>query len=307
MIRWISVAASLVLAGCAGTPEDSLDPESGNTALQGVAAAEPLPKPMRKAFYAIEQDPRMCPSPTCGGWWIRELNGPGTTPQYVSTLNFKPSGLDGANIGYVLQAPQEAVIVMGELGPGVGRTVELFVDEAYLGLPGVTPTVDAVYSVTELPLDCVSCPALRANLVNTSTVLSAYSLSVKSAAPPDVQLDWLHGRVLWHHALVSASFLSTTTSDAAQTIDASQVWIKLADAVGPCPPSPASAVVPCADGLVPTYTRDQNRCLLFDQCVKPGACPLPFVACQAGYRFASWAVTPNGCDTYACDPGFVAP
>jgi hypothetical protein len=163
----------------------------------------------------------------------------------------------------------------------------------------VTPTETTIYAVTAGPLACVNCPNLRASLVNTSKVLSATALSVKRAALPMVQIDWLEGRIFADRALVSANV--------GANVDSSQVWIRVPDLAGPCPPAPATAIAPCSSGLTQVFTRDANRCIVGAGCLKAGPCPLYLQACSSGYRQVGWPAAPNACSAYACDPEFVAP
>ena len=297
--------ALLLTAACGTSSLDSRGAETDlSAAADGIAAA---PTKVEK-YYAIRPDPRLCPSPMCGGYFLRELNASSVAEQYVSELDFHPSGLEQKQIDLVLGTEPVRVILRGALGPGDQGTQLLLVTGAFIGMPNVQPAVDTVFSVRVLPIDCATCPTLRATRVNTTKEESAHTLTVKRAARPYVQLDWLEGRVLGAGALVSASIGSpgsvTASAGAAITIDASQVWLQLPDQRS----CPAVKPAPCEnDAVVRTFMRDADRCVLPDACVKPGACPLFFPACEAGYRLVSWPAAPNGCDAFACDPEFVSP
>lgn len=305
MYRFAAASLAVALAACGASHEDPPPPPDLGSSTREVAGA---PTKVER-YYSIRPDPRACPSPACGGWFLGELNAGSAAEQYVSELDFSPSGLEQKQLDLVRQTPPARVILSGALGPAAQNTRELLVTAAFLGMPNVTPSVDTVYSVTVLPLDCASCPTLRANLLNTQKVESAHTLSVKRAARPFVQVDWLEGRVLGHAALVSAAVssppaLAATNVPPQRVIDASQVWVKLPE-VRACP---AVKPAPCVnDTLVSTFSRDAERCLMPGACVKPGPCLLYFPACESGYRLVSWPSAPNGCDAFACDPEFVSP
>ena len=82
-----SVLLGLLMLNCGGSDNSS------NSA--------PLTEP---AYFAVRPDPRACPSPTCGGFWVTELNqavthcADGTTAAeaqgcYVAELNSDVPGL----------------------------------------------------------------------------------------------------------------------------------------------------------------------------------------------------------------------
>src|SRR5262249_52890550 len=67
-------------------------------------------------------------------------------------------------------------------------------------------------------------------------------------------------------------------------------------------------VLPCGPGQVPSFARTPDRCILFNSCVTPGACPQfdpQFVPqCDDGYTIVKWAGGEHACATFACDPTF---
>jgi hypothetical protein len=117
---------------------------------------------------------------------------------------------------------------------------------------------------------------------------------VEAAALPRVDTTWLASRVTRHGAIVAGRAH-------AGVLEASQVYVKLPERVGPCVAMP---IHPCAEGLVTTYERTADRCLLPNGCVAPRPCPLFVPACPAGYTLVSWKGGDEACNRYACDPTF---
>ena len=57
-------------------------------------------------------------------------------------------------------------------------------------------------------------------------------------------------------------------------------------------------------GEVRTYVRDENRCVLPADCVKPGMCAMFIPSCPEGYKLSSWSGGTFACPQYACDVAF---
>ncbi|HEY4119187.1 MAG TPA: hypothetical protein VGM56_15075, partial [Byssovorax sp.] len=84
-------------------------------------------------------------------------------------------------------------------------------------------------------------------------------------------------------------------------LDASQVYVKLPNAQYVCAIGPEHA---CGDQEA-TFTRDEDLCLHFDQCVDHHACPQYVIGCAAGYDRQAWIAAPTGCSTQVCVPSFI--
>lgn len=89
------------------------------TALSSTAEAVPAPAPQ---VFSLRPDPRMCPSPMCGGWWISRVNhaqmrcADGTTAQacYVAEVDWSGLGLSAQDEAHLQsEAAAERVLVRG--------------------------------------------------------------------------------------------------------------------------------------------------------------------------------------------------
>jgi hypothetical protein len=241
----------------------------------------------------VQRDPRDCAPPLCG-LVVHELNR--TTQASVSALTLAVA--DDQLRALVDDAPTGELIVHGHLAAGAaGRAPVVVVSEAYRGMPGMSADAAGGFlSVTAGDCTANDClrPAVRwLNLTEAETV---QTVSVARAAAAWVDAGWLRDRVLAHGAIA----LGDVSDD---TLDARQVFLRLPDAVGPCATVSASS---CADGMVPTFDRNDNRCLVPSGCSRPGICAMFLPVCAPGYTLRTWTKGSPACPAYACDPSFVA-
>ncbi|KAM9961697.1 hypothetical protein ACTFIR_004555 [Dictyostelium discoideum] len=92
----------------------------------------------------------------------------------------------------------------------------------------------------------------------------------------------------------------------------SKVYINTLDPIDGCGTSSSSSSSTsqqkqpkCRFGKIATYTRDLNRCPVFDKCVKKSPCHLGRPHCNQGYKISSLPFGEKGCPKYYCDPEFL--
>jgi hypothetical protein len=253
------------------------------------------PSPVRNApneaageFFVLESPLKACTTTTCSGdYWVRELDGARGDLQ-VSALDV--SGVPRTALAQALGAESGEVVLRGQFGPAPsGANVSAFIAlEVWRGLPGVNPASSDSYSSIEKANG-----QLVANVLDGTEKATLETLSLSAFVPLDVDMAWLGARVLEHGALVAGRLNGTA-------LEAEQVFIRLPDVIGPCP----DYQIDCRDEA-PTYSRDDNRCLIPTGCVVAQDCPLD-VDCRAGYRAVLWRVQPAGCASFACDPAFLS-
>jgi len=261
-----------------------------------------------RTYITLRADLRKCQSPMCGGYFIRDANRT-TAESYVYGLDFTGSGLSDADIATVKATPPEELVIRGKLGAFHGPTRSLLVSEAYVGMPGMTPAAGATFYNAKdhsPPIECFAAPCNNgvALKLNTTAKTSFTSYATAGAAAPFVDQAWLTDRVENHAAIVAATIHAGQHFAAGDemVLDASQVYVKLPVALGPCG---KPAVPTCTGGKVPTFKRGVDRCVAFDACVKPGVCPHNLPACEDGYSLQSWAKAPSACSAFACDADFL--
>jgi hypothetical protein len=304
------VVTGTALAGCAvetAPSAESFDSEETGSAESDVSANT-------ITFVTLRQDYRKCMAPMCGGFWVKDVNR-NTEEKYVSGLDFSASGLDDELIARVQDAPAEEIIIRGKLGPKEPKfgTRPLMVYEAFRGMPGVKPLPGDIFFQAEdrdPQIQCFTapCPNEIARRLNTNQAYAFDGYQVTLAARPHVDQDWLVDRVNHHSAIVAALFVKGDQFPGgyAYLLDASQVYLNMADMTGPCP---ALKLAQCPEpGSEWTYTRDENLCVLPNSCSTNNNCPsLQPPHCEEGYSVAAWRTDSPSCIRFACDPSFVLP
>ena len=144
-------------------------------------------------YFSLAPDPRLCPSPACGGWWLAAVNQSTTTcldgsqqaACYVASADFgalKAPPTFGSGFGSLIvrgriEAYEEPVF--GELG-------RLVAESAWTG---ATPqsVQGVVYRVRDLGIVCVThpCYSLESRVLNQtdSRLISELDLSAIDATP----------------------------------------------------------------------------------------------------------------------------
>jgi len=262
------------------------------------------------AFVTLTRDTRRCVSPLCGGYYLTDVN---TTrePRYVSGLDFSQSNLDQAT---VLETPFEELVLFGVLGPRETRfnTRPLIVQEAYRGLPGmVRRATDRFYTVAvnNPPIVCITAPCNNASGQQVNRRIAPVSLTgvdVTEALAPMVDGAWVNARIERDGALVAGRVVNGASfpGGRARILNASQVFIRLPFEAAACP---LVRFPPCAEPLVRTYQRNDDRCVLPSECVEGGACILSVPSCAEGYTLSSYTAGMFACASYVCDPTFTLP
>jgi hypothetical protein len=247
-------------------------------------------------FFTVKRD--LCRSARpergrCGGWFVQGVNG-GEREAYVDDLDLSRALLGTGRESLVLDAPEQDLVLRGVLGERA-----LVVLEVFRGMPGFVarPADDGIYAVLG---DGPACDRAVARRVDTPRQQEIAGVSVDAVLAPFVSREWLLDRVEHHQALVAGHFAGR---DSGEILEASQVFVGLPFASGPCP----LLLHTCAAPLVPAYTRDAELCLHFVACVRPGVCPLWRPACAEGYRLTAWGAGDQGCPAFACDPAFLHP
>ena len=303
------LTAGFIISGCAvetSPPADGFSSEQVGESEADISASS-------LSYVTVRHDDRKCMAPMCGGYWVKDVNKT-TQERYVSGLDFGPSGLDEALIAKVLEAPAEELVLRGKLGPKehTYKTRMLEVVEAYRGMPGVEPIEGDIFYRAEdrdPQVQCFAapCPNEIATKLNTTKERVFDGYQVELAARPHVDQEWLIDRINHHGAIVAAWILNGEkfAGGYEKILDASQVYLNVADTTGPCTTYP---VTPCPDGATWTFTRDENLCLLPTGCVTNDNCPsLAPPQCDDGYAISSWRVNSPSCRRLVCDPAFVLP
>lgn len=185
--------------------------------LAGAAPASSNPPPVGSSFYVVRLDPRLCPSPLCGGYWVSLANHARTRchdgllrPRcYVANAvderrrPLTKSVADGALARAVIES--WTVEGFGQLGV-------LVVANVYAPA-GRAPESGSFFRVVDTGIRCVRAPcfALRASRLNRAlrTTLSGIDIGAARATPDELlRVEAAFGRkngVLARGGIVSAS------------------------------------------------------------------------------------------------------
>ena len=262
-----------------------------------------------RTFVSVRRDTRKCAAPKCGGYFVKDVNRSASTEErYVSGLDFAhATDLDDAAIEQALDAPDGELVLRGKLGPlGSHSTRKFLVYEAYRGMPGFGPATGDAYVAVE-PRDpqvqCFTAPCDNLTSHELNHTPKTNFTRTDAALANLVDAAWLENRVDHGGAIVAGSFVpgDTFPGGPEKVLQASQVFLKLPERVGPCTATP----IPDCSPDTATFTRNADRCVEFSACVDGGVCPQYVPACPEGFSLSSWRGGVNACPVYACDPAWL--
>jgi hypothetical protein len=255
----------------------------------------------------VRRDTRRCVAPRCGGYVIRLLNN--SLERYISGIDIK--ALDPVTLKQMAGAGDGEIVLRGYFGtPEKTFNTRPFVAlEVYRGMPGIVfASGEQFYQATgrEPEIECLiaPCPNEVATLLNTKKSRYFDGYSVKRSVVSWGDEAWLTERIRADGAIVSARFTNGEHFPGGyeQILDASNVFVRLPYSDGPCPLTP---IRKCEEPLVNVFTRTPDRCVVPNGCVRPSVCPAFVPVCPTGYTLDSWAVAPDGCSAFTCDPSFL--
>jgi hypothetical protein len=256
-----------------------------------------------RTYVALRHDDRRCISPLCGGYWVRDLNRATPTEKYVSGLDFTGSGLGAAEEAIVREGLGE-VVLRGKLGPVEAQfgTRTFVVSEAWRGMPGKAVAAgDSFFKLSTATVQCIRapCPSYRAVRGNFTAQTYFHALELDRAAAGRLDLAWLEKRATQDGALTAGALVR---SGEVLTLEASNVFVKLPEAAGPCP---LVKQPPCASGMSRTFVRNEDRCIVSSQCVAQGVCTQLVPTCGEGTTRVTWASAPRACPQMVCEPSWL--
>lgn len=216
----VSAVALSAAAGCLGVaePDGSRDSASPRVIALSSAApeAEAIPAPV---YFTVSPDMRLCPSPRCGGFWVRAINrrttacADGTSAEacYVASIDWRAMGGDP-------HISAATVIVKGNLRlqtyAGFGDLGVLVARDAWGSATALSPA-GVTYRLSDSGIVCVAAPCFNVDAealnLGLTLKLSGYDLSKVGATDEQIKLAALayrKGRLLASGSIVPAA--STT-------------------------------------------------------------------------------------------------
>ncbi|EGG21087.1 hypothetical protein DFA_00962 [Cavenderia fasciculata] len=277
-------------------------------------------------YYVVRPDLRLCSKPMCGGFILQRLNGePGERGIYVAELLFDtPTTRPRVNPSTVTQLIQDdplSVIVRGFFQKNQHNNLynDLFVLNYYKSLPPPDSTYSqfAVDQATHSRYFRVNPCKQQEGSVGSDeedpiTTCTFTEVHYNTAHENIVYKDpFNQGFALFDHKWYKSRLNDVKDIHTSTIIEALQdgtnitilrSFVHLPDPREECP---ALTRTKCESGEVSTYTRDENRCYVFNKCTRQGPCPLYVPHCPRRYVTVSFASTPNACPAWICDAEFL--
>ena len=150
------------------------------------AARQP---PSGTATYVVRSDPRLCPSPRCGGYWVAIANGARTrcSDGLRRPRCYTARAVNAA--GRTLGAIPDGALVRGAIVAG-GDSLDMLEVKAVYAASGTAAASGGYYRVLDTGVVCIRAPcfSFRAAQVNgsTSTRASSLDLDASGATAPDI-------------------------------------------------------------------------------------------------------------------------
>lgn len=129
------------------------------------------------SFYVVRQDPRLCPSPLCGGYWVSLANHASTRCADGTLRPRCYAARAEDTVGVPVSALPDQALVRGRLEPG-RDDLGLLVLARLLEPTGKAKPAGRYYRLVDTGIRCVRAPcfSMRASLLNRSTRASISGL-----------------------------------------------------------------------------------------------------------------------------------
>ena len=160
----------------------------GACVVAGLASGRPQSP---SALYTVRADPRLCPSPTCGGYWVALANGArtrcadGTTRDRCYVAKAVVASGDAARV-------EDGALVRGSLTQYAFAGVRLAALDvvAVFAPAGAAPMSGGYYRVVDTGIRCVRAPCFsqRVTQVNGSTRTTVSSLDLRASGASSTEI-----------------------------------------------------------------------------------------------------------------------
>jgi hypothetical protein len=156
----------------------------GGIAVSGAAARTP---PTGTSMFLVEHDPRLCPSPLCGGYWASLANGVRTRcgNGQQQTRCYAARAVDRYGRPYANEIPAGS-LVRGAIEPGQrfgDRTLDQFRVYAVYAPAGTAAVSGGYYRVFDTGIRCIRAPCFsyRAGQVNGSSRVTISEIDLQAS------------------------------------------------------------------------------------------------------------------------------
>jgi hypothetical protein len=187
--------------------------------------------PIGTSIYVVRPDPRLCPSPLCGGYWVARANDARTRCHdgLLRPRCYVASAIDATGAPLATTIPDGA-LARADIGagthPGLGTVGVLVV--ADVRAPAGKGTGGRYYRVRDLGIRCVRAPcfSLRAARLNRTSRTLVSSLDLVSTARPSATELALAEAALTTRGGLWLLGSVTKTSDGGRVLVASRFYLE---------------------------------------------------------------------------------
>jgi hypothetical protein len=252
------------------------------------------------AWVSLRRDLSPCATAPRCGWFAHVLNRH-DEDVHVDEVEVALADLAGSPPEIVLDAPDGEVIVLGSID---ARRV-FVVRQAWRGLPGEAAAATDVRAVTASRPESLCDPAVCArdgvSVLNLDLDVPVATLDFSRSDLPWIDHAWVKDRVLHGGAIIAGRFGGEPGEPVIERFEITRVFVAIPDRLRPC----SAPALPCGPGMIGTYSRDEDRCLVQRGCSSVGGCSRQAPACPPGYVLRSWPGEPHACLEFVCDPWFL--
>jgi uncharacterized protein DUF6748 len=192
------------------------------------------------SVYRLRSDPRLCPSPMCGGFWASRVNRTSTACRdgaahaacYIASVDLSGLRADvrvrarsALGSGRALVTGAFAAYSSNEFP----QLAKLVTDRVWLAA-GTNHEIGTVYRVVDTGLRCIRAPcfSLRATVVNGTHSLTLSSLDLTRTGASAAAISRAHAALNGSGVLAAGVVRATSkpgSPGAGRTLVAAQVWL----------------------------------------------------------------------------------
>jgi len=196
------------------------------------AASGSPPLPLGRTIYVVQPDPRLCPSPLCGGYWVARANHSRTRchdglfrPRcYVARAVAWPRG-GSLPRGVPADGLAKAFLGYEEID-GVGRLGVLIVAEAWKPA-SQAPAIGSYFRIRDTGVRCIRAPcfSFRAWRVNRAYSVTVSDLDLSASGADPASLRRAEAALGSTEGMLAAGSVSRTP-EGGRILVASQVFLR---------------------------------------------------------------------------------
>jgi hypothetical protein len=232
---FLAAFATAAIPACLASHSD-VDSAGSNSVEDEAALTATSPN---ATYYTVRRDPRLCPSPLCGGYFVKRVNqtytycpggGPASNPDwttgecYVATADFGTTGLSG-------QGDLWRGSVVAKVYPGFGNLRQFVGTEAWRQA-GTTAPTGTFYRVNDTGIECITYPCLthreaKLNSTDPATNIAGVDLSAAHASQADVDAAYAQMGLADGVMVGGTNYLVTGPAGKALALKGSEFYLRI--------------------------------------------------------------------------------